>query len=263
MSDSGGPPGTLRLGPPLAVSRGAALLVHGLTGSPWELGLLAESLAAKGFHVVVPRLPGHGGTPEDLLWTTWRDWDAAVDAAWAQVAKGPVPAFAVGFSMGALLAQRLACVEGEPPRALVLLAPALKLRSRLARLYARLGGRGFEGLRWISKGEADLEDEEQRANAPRLSRFPAARLLDLRHLQRRAWATQGDVRVRTLVAVSQSDHVIDPRAVERFREGLPDAELLWLRRGFHHVARDLDRALVFAEVGRFFEEALAPAAGHG
>jgi alpha-beta hydrolase superfamily lysophospholipase len=61
--------------------RGAALLVHGLTDSPYSTRAMGETLLAQGYHIVVLRLPGHGTIPGALTTVTWRDWAAAVDLA--------------------------------------------------------------------------------------------------------------------------------------------------------------------------------------
>jgi len=49
-------------GPP----RGAVLLVHGLSDSPYCMRGMAETFLAQGFDVVVLRLPGHGTIPAAL-----------------------------------------------------------------------------------------------------------------------------------------------------------------------------------------------------
>ncbi|HWP35016.1 MAG TPA: alpha/beta fold hydrolase, partial [Thermodesulfobacteriota bacterium] len=59
----------------------AALLLHGFTGDPWEVAPLVAPLAAAGFRVEAPRLPGHDGRPESLAAATWRDWHAAARQA--------------------------------------------------------------------------------------------------------------------------------------------------------------------------------------
>src|SRR6202034_3012129 len=46
--------------------RRGALVVHGLTGCPQSMRPLAPAFAAAGFTVELPRLPGHGTTPEDM-----------------------------------------------------------------------------------------------------------------------------------------------------------------------------------------------------
>ena len=57
--------------------RGGALLLHGLTDSPYSMRKLAEILYAQGFYVLVLRMPGHGTIPAALTKVTWQDWQAA------------------------------------------------------------------------------------------------------------------------------------------------------------------------------------------
>ena len=40
--------------------RGVAVLLHGLTDSPYSMLSTAQTLAGAGYNVVVPRMPGHG-----------------------------------------------------------------------------------------------------------------------------------------------------------------------------------------------------------
>src|SRR5271154_6266158 len=47
----------------LGIGPGACLLVHGFTGTPWDVRPLGEALAAGGFRVRGIPLPGHGATP--------------------------------------------------------------------------------------------------------------------------------------------------------------------------------------------------------
>lgn len=248
----------LTLGPPEGEARAAVLLLHGFTGSPWELKLLAESLAAKGFHVRVPRLPGHGTVPEDLLWVTWRDWERAASEA-LEGLRGFPRVVVGGLSMGGLLAVLLAARAPRRVDGLVLLAPVVRLKALDGRLLRLARHRSFQGFRqrWITKSSVDLDDETQRAQAPLLPRYPLGRLFDLFALQDAAWRLVPQMTVPALVVASEQDHVVALEGVEAFARQLPDARLLRLRRGFHQVARDLDRALLFTEVGSFLEELLA------
>ena len=64
-----------------AERRGSALLIHGLTDAPYSMLALARRLHARGLHVVVLRLPGHGTVPAGQLRMTLEDWRAAVRIA--------------------------------------------------------------------------------------------------------------------------------------------------------------------------------------
>ena len=65
---------------------GSALLIHGLSDSPYSMKALAESLYARGFEVTVLRVPGHGTLPSMMTEMTARDWKAAVRIAARDVA---------------------------------------------------------------------------------------------------------------------------------------------------------------------------------
>jgi esterase/lipase len=118
---------------PVARPMGAALLLHGLTDSPYSMRALAEIFARRGWYVVGLRLPGHGTAPAALTRVTWEDWANATRLAARHLrAKtgSAVPLVIGGYSTGAALAVEyaLATLQGESlPRVsgLVLLSPAI------------------------------------------------------------------------------------------------------------------------------------------
>src|SRR5256885_13491526 len=57
------------------------LLVHGLGGTPTELGFIAHGLARAGHTVYCCQLAGHCRTPEQLRRSTWQEWYASVEEA--------------------------------------------------------------------------------------------------------------------------------------------------------------------------------------
>ena len=108
------PPGAKVLGAALPIRRDppgakeAVLLLHGFTGHPGELALQAEALAAAGYAVSVPRLPGHGSCRADFLATDEGDWlRRALDAA-LELRADYGTVHLLGHSMGGLLAALVA-----------------------------------------------------------------------------------------------------------------------------------------------------------
>ena len=49
------------------------LVIHGFTGSPASVRPWAAELAAQGWTVRVPRLPGHGTRWQDMSVTRWEE----------------------------------------------------------------------------------------------------------------------------------------------------------------------------------------------
>ena len=122
-------------------SRGGALLLHGLTDSPYSLRRAAEILHAQGLHVVGLRLPGHGTTPGELRRAAVDDWRAAVRIAYRhlETTVGPSGDIVVaGYSNGGALAvdlalDSLADEELRVPERVILFSPAIGI-TRLAAL---------------------------------------------------------------------------------------------------------------------------------
>ncbi|WP_429884347.1 alpha/beta hydrolase [Geoalkalibacter halelectricus] len=111
-------------------ARRAVLLVHGFSGSPWEMRPLGTYLAGRGFLVYGLRLPGHGTSPEDLAGRTMEEWLEVVRDGLARLRATGYRVAGVGQSTGALLLL-MAALE-TTPAALVLLSPFLQVRHRLA-----------------------------------------------------------------------------------------------------------------------------------
>lgn len=91
--------------------RGGALLLHGLTDSPYSLRRIGEILHERGFYVLGLRLPGHGTIPSALTKVRWEDWVAASRIGARHVRKriGTKPPFVIaGFSNGGALAVKYA-----------------------------------------------------------------------------------------------------------------------------------------------------------
>ena len=140
--------------------RGAVLLLHGLTDSPYSLHAVGRVLHQRGLHVVSLRLPGHGTTPGALSRVNWKDWDAAVTLAArhaAALAGNGRPFYIAGYSTGAALAliYSLRAVDdpGLPmPKRLFLFSPAIgvsdfAVMTEAAALLAFVPG--LEKARWL------------------------------------------------------------------------------------------------------------------
>ncbi|NCF25469.1 MAG: alpha/beta fold hydrolase, partial [Gammaproteobacteria bacterium] len=118
-------------------ARGVAVLVHGLSDSPYSMLATAQTLAGAGYNVVVPRMPGHGFAVGGLLQSRWEDWTAAVRVAIRHAAGLPgadQSLLLAGYSNGGLLAidYALACDERDDtpcPDGIVLMSPAIAVSS--------------------------------------------------------------------------------------------------------------------------------------
>ena len=110
----------------------AALCLHGLTGTPYEVRPLAEALSRSGIRAVGPALPGHNQTPAQLARTSHGDWlDAAREHLHSLRARHD-RVFVVGVSLGGLLG--LALAAEEPIDAAVVVGTPLRFSRALGAL---------------------------------------------------------------------------------------------------------------------------------
>jgi pimeloyl-ACP methyl ester carboxylesterase len=140
-------------GPPL-------VLVHGLTGAAANWSELAPLLAER-HRLLIPDLPGHGGSSP---LPAAPNVAAYAERVWALAgAERLLPAALVGHSMGGLVALRLALRHPSDVTALVLAATAgIGSTTRRARFWLGLAGRVRPGI-WVTPLRAGAE-------APGLSR---------------------------------------------------------------------------------------------
>ena len=116
-----------------ASPRGVAVLLHGLTDSPYSMLAMAQALVGTGYNVVIPRMPGHGFAVGGLLQARWEDWGAAVRIAVRHAMQQPgadESLLLVGYSNGGLMAvdYALRCDEYADlacPDKLVLMSPSI------------------------------------------------------------------------------------------------------------------------------------------
>ena len=141
-----------------AAPRGGALLIHGLSDSPYSMRAIAERLNAGGFHTLSLRMQGHGKVPGGLTNTTWEDWSAAVRMGARHVRDriGPDgPLVLVGYSNGGALITKYALDALEdaslPPPSKLILVSAMIGVSPAARLAGAISLLGplVPKARWI------------------------------------------------------------------------------------------------------------------
>jgi len=103
----------------------SVLLIHGLTGSPFEMKYLAKKLNKAGFTVKGPCLEGHCTSLKDLSRTTWGDWYRSVRECFVELKKSSESVSVVGLCMGALLSLHLSREFGSEVSAISLISTTL------------------------------------------------------------------------------------------------------------------------------------------
>ena len=140
--------------------RGGALLIHGLSDSPYSVKADAEELQRLGYYALVLRMPGHGTVPGDLTKARWEDWRAAVRLGARHVRQkiGTGKSFVLaGYSNGGALSVQYGLDSSAPgstlpkPDRIILFSPMIGVSpfAVLARVVAWIGAIPyFEQSRW-------------------------------------------------------------------------------------------------------------------
>lgn len=99
------------------------LLLHGFTGTPFEMRPAGEFFYKNGFTVYCPRLAGHGTTEADLNKCNYYDWINSAESALITLKEKTKSIYVMGLSMGGLIALKLASVHKEIKKVIVIASP--------------------------------------------------------------------------------------------------------------------------------------------
>lgn len=232
------------------------LLCHGFTGSPVSMRPWAEHLAAAGYTVRLPLLPGHGTHWRDLNRTPWTDWYAHAEKALVELTGRCRSVLVFGLSMGGALTLRLA--EEHPEIAgIVLVNPSVltlrkdaKLLSVLSKVLPSMPGIGNDIAKpGVLEGCYD--------------RMPLRAAASLALLWRVVRADLGKVTQPTLLLHSKVDHVVEPENSAAVLNGIASTDVteVVLANSYHVATLDHDAPLIFERSAAFAERVHADRAG--
>lgn len=229
------------------------VVVHGFTANPRGTRPLGQRLAAAGYAVDVPLLPGHGTTVRDLARTTYADWRGRVEHAVTTLAARRDHVVVVGHSMGGTLALDLAAASPVPlAGAVAINAIVLDRTGLLARLAPALQ----HLVPYVPRDAAGLPTDdiarpgvEEGAYAWVPARAARSLMTQLPRVRRGL----SEVRCPVLVVTSPRDHSVDPANGDAIAAGLTGAtvERLSCERSYHVPQLDYDADLVEERVLAF------------
>jgi carboxylesterase len=225
------------------------VLSHGFTGSPVSMRPWAEHLAAAGYTVRLPRLPGHGTTWQELNRTRWQDWYAAVDAAFRELHERCERVFVGGLSMGGTLVTRLAQEHGPRVAGLVLVNPVYKVDD--------LRLRALPVLQALVPSVAAIGNDIKRPGQDEgaYDRTPLKALYSQTQLWADVVRDLPEVTQPVLLIHSAQDHVVPVSSSELLLSRLSSSDVteIVLHESYHVATLDNDAPRIFEESVAFIE----------
>ena len=212
-----------------------ALVLHGFTGSPQSMRGLAEALAAAGFTVELPRLPGHGTAVEEMLTTGWDDWSGHVEATYRDLAARCENVVVTGLSMGGTLTLWLAANHPE----IAGIAPINGAAEPSSEMTDLVGGMLQAGETTMPGVGGDIAKEGVEEVAYELT--PLQGLIGLGQAVDELQPKLGSITMPALVINSVEDHVVAPTNSDHIAASLGGpVDRLVLEDSYHVATLDHD-----------------------
>lgn len=236
----------------------SALLVHGLSGTPYEMRYLGERLAARGVRVRGVKLAGHAGAPEELGLSHYDQWYESVINGLEELRTFGEPNVVIGLSMGAVLSARLAADQREAVAGLVMLSSAFFLptgATAALRVVRMLGAVGERLYLHNSQG-SDIHDAAARRVHPSARLMPLAAPLRLLELGAIVKPKLRSITQPSLVMHSRRDHTCPMKKNLSFvmkNLASPEKRAVELEESYHVITVDSEKDRVASEVIDFVE----------
>lgn len=227
------------------------LLVHGFTGSPYEMRWLGQNLADHGFTSLGVRLFAHATQPDDLKRARRGDWKASVLDGYHLLQSQCDRVFMMGLSMGAVLTLSLAPqldVSG-----LVLMSTPFEMPNKLAQRLRPI-------LPWLSlvmptmgKGQPDWVDPDAGEGHVEYPDFIVAAVPQLADQIKEMRGRLAQIRCPVLLMASHSDRSVSIDHSRRILDelGSADKQLIPFERSGHNMPLDAERQRILEEMIAF------------
>ncbi|HEY8302197.1 MAG TPA: alpha/beta fold hydrolase [Jatrophihabitans sp.] len=233
------------------------VLSHGFTGTPASMRPWADHLAAAGYTVRLPLLPGHGGTWQETNRTRWPQWYEAIEQAYTEVADRCEIVFAAGLSMGGALVTRLAEQKGDKIAGLVLVNPSLGTSNAKEKMAPYVS--------WLVKSRPSLGGDIKKPGVeePANDRTPVVAGASVVKLWKVVTEELDKVTAPIRLYRSVEDHVVDDTSARLLRVGATSTsvEEILLEDSYHVATLDNDARTIFTGSVTFFADLAAELTG--
>ena len=217
------------------------LLIHGFTGGPHEVRILADYLNSKGIYTYTPALPGHESRdPSDLKNISYNDWIKAAADGFFYVANECKHVIVGGFSMGGLLAAQ-AAHRFNPDGFISINAPIFVLNIKNAILN--------------SFNDIKLDMHKHNVDYRNLTNVPLSALHQLRLLINSTKPILGNIKCPALVCQSVYDEAVKSISANYIFDKLENDRkmLIEYQNSNHFIHMTQDVELLCYDVYEFFE----------
>ena len=246
------------------------MLIHGLTGIPAEMKLVARDLNRAGFSVYAPLLAGHGLDMQTLIRTRWQDWLESVEHAAADFATRFDEVYTAGICVGGKLGMMAAHRMPDTIKAAAIYSPCFRYDGWNVPWYYKLAPIGlpimvkFPWWRYNTYPETEslgIKDVRMRqfmqgAEAEGvIDEFPALSLVQMYRLGEEMKKQLSAMQTPTLILHAEEDDLSSPNNARLIARniGAPH-QLHWIPDSYHMIHVDAKYRQVAKLTADFFNE---------
>ena len=226
------------------------LMVHGFSGSPTEMRLLADALHQGGCTVHGALVAGHGRTFEEFETVQWQQWVQSVRDAYAALEPTVDRIYLVGQSTGAVLLQHL--INEPKVCGVVAIAPAFWVRTLLmphSSWWKYIQRR-------LKKGIEDIVDQEALSLVWSYDELPTRAVHELYRLQRSTRPLLRQSKHPLLILQGRRDKTVHRMSAQRMFDlaQTEDRGLIYLDGTGHLATVDREREQLVSHVREWLEQ---------
>ena len=249
--------------------KGAVLLFHGLTGSPFELKKYGQFLYNNGYDIYADCIPGHGDNFEEIYTVTYQSW---LDFAYSNFEKLRTKyenVFVSGLCLGAVLAVAVGEKYKEQVAGIIALSTTLYLDGWRLPWYKCLIPMGISTILryYYNYPECEphgIKNEKTRSVIKKLlakgdvgmNDFPMTGFYELLKLSSYVRKNLKEFNTPILLIHSKEDDLTSTKSAKIVYNNISssDKEMIILDNSYHMVLYDNDKQFVFDKALGFIQE---------
>lgn len=223
------------------------LLIHGFTGTPYDVRRMGRHLADQGYTVLGPRLAHHATHPSDMKRSHWHDWYLSALDGWHMLRTECAQVAVMGLSAGGATALLMAA--REPVAAVVSIsAPMLPNHDWRMRFTRYLSG----VMPYFPKQDPGADPETERIYTS-YPVWPVGALTELQEYLRIVDAALPDIQAPALIIHGSGDDVAPVENLDHIYErvGSETKERVLIEVDEHVITDGRRKEEVFGTVSRF------------
>lgn len=228
------------------------LLIHGFTGTHFEMIPLEDFLTEKGFTVRNITLPGHETTEEDLSTKKWTDWIDFAQLNLDKLKNKCKKVFVSGLSMGGtitlLLGAKNKYLSGIITLAAVYRAPDWRMHFLSIPLVHYVYPRH-------KSEESGWEDLEALSTHKSYEHYPIKSVSELYKMLRETKKQVKNIQVPILIVQGKKDLSVPEKHAKLIHSNVntTDKQLVWIEKGGHVIPKDAGRHQLFETLDSWLE----------